>query len=388
MDANYEFKNDILSKFPFSWKKFWRDVEVFPLIYLNFKVPVTDFFRYFSPTESLFGVQKLDFFKAQNDTSGKKRREEKLVMRVGQNPAKYINEVEKPARVTAAVLNYIPFMSGFYAESLDVLKVTLGSLIENTSGDYDLLVFDNGSCNEVQDYLLSEQRSGKIQYLMLSKKNLGKGGAWNQILAGAPGEIIAYADADVKFLPGWLPRSLEILETYPRVGMVTSRPFRTKDELFQQTIGWAEKNEEARIEKGQFIPWETFLEFNLSLGHSEDEIREIYESSEDIKLTFKDVPAVVGASHWQFVAYKSVLKEFFPFEISRPMGQVRQLDQRMNEAGYLTVNGSGCTCVNMSNTLINVPGSNRKLSQISESVGFKKKPIKFSSGKKTFIEVI
>ena len=36
-------------------------------------------------------------------------------MRVGQNPAKYVKEVAKPARVTVAVLNYIPFLSGFYA---------------------------------------------------------------------------------------------------------------------------------------------------------------------------------------------------------------------------------------------------------------------------------
>jgi glycosyltransferase involved in cell wall biosynthesis len=294
-------------------------------------------------------------------------------MRVGQNPAKYIKEVEQPARITVAVLNYIPFISGFYAESLDVLKVTLGSLIENTSGDYDLLVFDNGSCNEVQDYLLSEQRSGRIQYLMMSKKNLGKGGAWNQILAGAPGEIIAYADSDVKFLPNWLPRSLEILETYPNVGMVTSRPFRTKYELFHQTIEWAEKNEFAKIEKGQFIPWETFLEFNQSLGHSDDEIREIYKSGEDIKIIFKGVSAIVGASHWQFVAYKSVLKEFLPFEMSRPMGQVRQLDQRVNEAGYLRLMVPDALVLNMSNTLINVPGSEQRVSQKSNNLSLKKK---------------
>ena len=43
-------------------------------------------------------------------------------MRIGQNPAKYVKDVVKPARVTVAVLNYIPFLSGFYAEGLDVLS--------------------------------------------------------------------------------------------------------------------------------------------------------------------------------------------------------------------------------------------------------------------------
>jgi cellulose synthase/poly-beta-1,6-N-acetylglucosamine synthase-like glycosyltransferase len=233
-------------------------------------------------------------------------------MRVGQNPAKYVKEVEKPARVTAAVLNYIPFLSGFYAESLDVLKVTLGSLNKNTNMEYDLMVFDNGSCDTVQDYLLSEQRAGRIQYLMLSDKNLGKGGAWNQILAGAPGEIIAYADSDVQFLPDWLTRSVELLETYPNVGMVTSRPFRTKAEYFSSSLSWGKKTPEVTVHNGQMIPWETFLEFNLSLGHDEQEIREIYDSTEDVWLEYKGLRAVLGASHWQFVSYKSVLQQFLP----------------------------------------------------------------------------
>ena len=306
-------------------------------------------------------------------------------MRVGQNPAKYIKEVEKPAQVTVAVLNYIPFMSGFYAESLDVLKVTISSIIENTEGNYDLLVFDNGSCDTVQDYLLNEQRSGRIQYLILSKKNLGKGGAWNQILAGAPGEIIAYADSDVKFLDGWLPRSIEILETYPNVGMVTSRPFRTKQEFFKKTIDWAEENDLSSLKTGQIIPWETFLEFNLSLGHTEDEIRIIYEESEDIQIDYRGVSAIVGASHWQFVAYKSVLQDFLPFEMSRPMGQVRQLDERMNAAGYLRLMVPDALVLNMSNTLINVPGTGRHSKPDQASGNLKKKLLNFPIFKKPLL---
>ena len=46
-------------------------------------------------------------------------------MRVGQNPGKYVQTVAQPERVTLAVLNYIPFQSGFYAQALDVLRLTL-----------------------------------------------------------------------------------------------------------------------------------------------------------------------------------------------------------------------------------------------------------------------
>ena len=43
-------------------------------------------------------------------------------MRKGQNPAKFIEEVGRPGRITAAVLSYIPFLSGYYAEAGDVLR--------------------------------------------------------------------------------------------------------------------------------------------------------------------------------------------------------------------------------------------------------------------------
>ena len=49
------------------------------------------------------------------------------------------------------------------------------------------------------------QSQGRIQYLMLSQHNLGKGGAWNMIFQAAPGEWLAYTDCDALFFdPGWL----------------------------------------------------------------------------------------------------------------------------------------------------------------------------------------
>src|SRR5262245_50546131 len=96
-------------------------------------------------------------------------------LRKGQNPAKFVKDVPKPERITVALLNYIPFLSGFYAETLDVLKVCIESMRKNAGLLFDLMVFDNGSCEEVREYLVNEKEEGRIQYLILSEKNMGKG---------------------------------------------------------------------------------------------------------------------------------------------------------------------------------------------------------------------
>jgi glycosyltransferase involved in cell wall biosynthesis len=270
-------------------------------------------------------------------------------MRVGENPAKTIQKIKQPERITVAVLSYVPFLSGYYSEALAVLKVCLDGIWKNSDLPYDLMVFDNGSCPETQDFLLAAKSQGKIQYLILSEKNVGKGAAWNLIFQGAPGEIIAYCDGDALLFSGWLSASVRVLETYPNVGMVTARPMRTDLSLSSATIAWAEKEKEVKVTEGQLMTFEEFKEFADTMGYTEKKINEIYVSSRDVRLEYCGLRAFVGANHFQFVSWKNVLTRFTPFAMDKPLGQVQQLDERLNQAGYLRLMTEKPLVQNMSN---------------------------------------
>lgn len=291
-------------------------------------------------------------------------------MRIGQNPAKTIGQVARPKRVTVCVVTYIPFLSGYYAQGLDVLKASLTSLLQKTSEQFDLLIFDNGSCLEVRDYLQAEHATGKIQYLLLSDKNLGKGGAWNFIFSAAPGDVVAYADGDIYYKAGWLSKSLEILETYPNVGMVTGRPLRSKEQYYSHTLAWAEQTESVDLEKGDFITWEVFNEHAVSCGVVEEQSREWFHESADYRLTYDGISAFAGAAHFQFVAKKQVLQSLLPFEMEKPMGQVRALDDALNEQGHLRLMTTRPYVMHMGNTL-------NLIAEDTQPISIKKKNISF-----------
>jgi hypothetical protein len=259
-------------------------------------------------------------------------------MRVGINPTRMASTDYRPARVTVCVLTFVPEQVGYFARRFDVMKLCLHSLLENTDKPYDLLVLDNGSCGEVVEYLRRLRDQGAITYLILCSRNIGINGGQRIMFNAAPGEVIAYSQDDVCFDPGWLPASLEILDTFPRVGLVSGIAVREQFRYGNRYLpAYLSDYPEISVKRGHFIPdaWET--EFHESLGRDgtswANDTRAAYE---DIVLEHRGVKAYSTAVHFQYTARKPIALEGLGTSWDRRLmiGPDLEMDERIDGLGY------------------------------------------------------
>ena len=238
--------------------------------------------------------------------------------RIGQNPLKWINESENVKEITVITIVHIPELSGFWKNSLDVLKMCFDSLIQNTEESFDFMVWDNGSCEEVKQFLKQSHENGIIQSLYYSKYNLRKIGALNHLLYLAPGKYISYADSDVFFKKEWLTESLKVLNIFPEAGMVSSIPTIDKmEDYFESTFEGIKKAKDIIIDKGSsLIPSKYVDAHRLSIGKNEIDYFKPINNRQDVKISRSGTSAYVCAQDFQFTTTREVVKKILPLEIS------------------------------------------------------------------------
>ena len=255
--------------------------------------------------------------------------------RQGQNPMRWVDSLSRGPELALTTIVHIPSLDGFWEESLEVLRLSLGSLIESTPAPFELHVFDNGSCREVREYLLGMLDAGQVARLILSERNLGKTGAWNQLFAGINSRYVAYADSDVYFLPGWFERSREILDEFPRAGMVTAQPI--PGDLSQHcdsTLAGSRDDLSVQVEEGSDLIPEHYVDSHRrGLGDSEEQYAARVHRRRDVRLRRGDVQAFVSASHFQFLTRSEILDTVFPLPTHRPLGDDRVFDERLDSGG-------------------------------------------------------
>jgi hypothetical protein len=214
----------------------------------------------------------------------------------------------------------------------------------------DLMVFDNASCPQVVQYLQDEADGGRIQFLVLSEKNIGKVGAWNFIFSSAPGQYIAYADSDVYFFPGWLSRHLAIFKAFPEVGTVSGLPRRGRRTFYANTIRRASNLPDVTFEEGKFIPDAWIIEHARSLGKLDTVDADLAKN--DYRITRKSVSSYATATHFQFMIKKETVLPFLPFPYDRPMGDsVAHLDRAIDGSDLLRLAVTDRAVKHLGNTL-------------------------------------
>ncbi|MCB2213802.1 glycosyltransferase family 2 protein [bacterium] len=260
--------------------------------------------------------------------------------RIGINPSRGQTLDFAPARTTVAVLVYAPHQAGYFKDRLDVTRMTIESILANTQEPFDLLVFDNGSCPEMVRYLQSLYESGKIDYLVQSKRNIGKLNALRIIFDSAPGEIVAYTDDDVFHLPGWLEEHLKIIDTYPNVGAVTGFYIRQRVAMSSDSTLTFAAQPEIDTEQGLLMPRKWEEEYLVNSGRSWERYESEVAGIEDIIVTYNGLEAWVSAHHFQMVCPKAVVQEVLAEMLpegwsGEVMGRMVEMDDRMDEKGYL-----------------------------------------------------
>ncbi|WP_417236789.1 glycosyltransferase family A protein [Bizionia paragorgiae] len=140
-------------------------------------------------------------------------------MRIGNNPNK--DQVLEKSEFTHQVVMpvFIPNQEGYFKDGLSILKLALESLFKTTHNRTFFSIVNNGSCDEVVDYLELLYMKGSIQEL-IHTTNIGKLNAILKGLVGNTIELVTITDADVLFTSGWQLETAKVFKTFPKVGVV------------------------------------------------------------------------------------------------------------------------------------------------------------------------
>ncbi|WP_347175245.1 hypothetical protein [Polaribacter uvawellassae] len=259
-------------------------------------------------------------------------------MRIGTNPEKdkKIKINYKQHRVIIPV--YIPDSNEKYFKNLfDVFKVSINSLIKTTNSKQTNITIINNNCNkDVTTYIDNLLEEKKIDKHLKMASNYGK---LYTILSEAKAsyeELITIADADVYYFNNWFKESVDIFNTFAKVGLVAPLPM---PELAYYSNNSLFTKELFNIKKSKIVSDIDFKLFKKSLGFKEVDIDSIV-FKDQLFLKKNDVVAVVGGGHFVATYRKTVLDNLEnkkPIYVFKNRDEKDFLDEPIDKLGYYRV---------------------------------------------------
>lgn len=250
-------------------------------------------------------------------------------MRIGINPNRHEKADGYKPYVASAVV-HLPNFEGYHEHRFEVVKRSLTTMRENAGLDCDILIWDNGSCQEVRDWLINEY---KPDGLVLSP-NVGlTSGRAGLLRIVPPDTIIGLADDDMYYYPDWFKASVTLMNHYPNVAQVSGWPVRTQMRWGNRsTLTWARKY--AVYEEGKFIPEQEDRDFCTSIGREWAFHLHYTKNDFDKRITYQGVQAYAVAHHCQFICKAGNLVEILR-QNREAMSDDKELDNAVDATGML-----------------------------------------------------
>jgi hypothetical protein len=225
-------------------------------------------------------------------------------MRIGQNPLRN-SKAPQPSLLNFSVITHLPNTTEEYHKyRFDVIKLSLMSLRKNCGvSSAEFTVWDNGSCQELRDWLIDEFQPDRF----ILSRNVGKSWARAALIKMFPPEtLMGISDSDVYFSPGFFEEELKILQTYPNVASVSGDPIRTMFRwACEKTIKWSQEN--AKLEIGRFIPDQNEIDYAISIGRDPQQHLNMTRELVDYKVTYKGIEAFCEGHHMEYLGYQNKL---------------------------------------------------------------------------------
>lgn len=252
-------------------------------------------------------------------------------MRKGMNPLRDKTVPGMP-KVVMCMITHLPDQEGYHAERLEIIKLALNSMREHAGQDAAVMVWDNGSaCTEFLNWLVCDF----MPEIFVMSDNVGRNNARTAMINMFPDDtIIAMSDDDMFFYPGWLSESIDILENFPNVGMVSAYPVRVQFHRAptSSTLDWAKKN--AKREDGKFIPEQWNEDFWVSIGIDSPFYKNRASTIIEKRAVYKGRSVYLTSHHCQWAGYAGRIKPLLWYD-KEAMAPDKPFDTSINDAGLL-----------------------------------------------------
>jgi glycosyltransferase involved in cell wall biosynthesis len=230
----------------------------------------------------------------------------------------------------------------WHAHRMDVVRASIASMLAGTGGrSCELLIWDNESTVAFRDMLHRFYPAVLVESI-----NIGAHNARRQLCHMARGKVICITDDDVLFSPNWLTKQLEVLTTYPNVGIVAGSPQRSAFSGGVEPSFAFANAPGVQSWRGKLIPAEWERDWAVSVGADPD----TYTCPlDDLLLEYRGVKAWAHGHHMQMLCYRDVIEPFLvPNEY---LLNLNKFNVHVGEAGLLQLTTHERTAVHIGNVI-------------------------------------